>query len=135
MHYNEYGESDLEFSIIIECTTNELNEKELWYIENLNPYFNTVFIEKGKNKSINRYKTVFSEEHKKKLSKASLGVKKSKEHVENMPTKFKKGRIYTDEERKKLSIAQTKRWERDRHLAREISLKAWKTRRANKLKK
>lgn len=39
-HYNKYGESDLEFSILLPCEKKELINKEQFFIDSLTPYFN-----------------------------------------------------------------------------------------------
>jgi len=39
-HYNKYGKTDLQFSILEVCEQSELLQKEQHYIDTLNPYFN-----------------------------------------------------------------------------------------------
>jgi group I intron endonuclease len=40
VHYNKYGESDLQFSILLGCKKEELIRNEQSFIDALNPYFN-----------------------------------------------------------------------------------------------
>ena len=39
-HYNKYGESDLQFSVLTGCKVLELIDKEQFFIKSLNPWFN-----------------------------------------------------------------------------------------------
>ena len=92
-HYNKYGESDFQFSILISCDKDELISIEQFFLDAFNPYFN--FIKKAgsclgykhteeakKNMSIaqrNRnYKA--SDETKKKMSVSMKGKYKGKKH-------------------------------------------------------
>jgi predicted GIY-YIG superfamily endonuclease len=40
-HFNEYGASDLVFSIIEKCDVSELHQREQYWLIELNPFFNT----------------------------------------------------------------------------------------------
>lgn len=39
-HFNKYGESDLQFSVLLECGSQDLLTREQDFIDALNPYFN-----------------------------------------------------------------------------------------------
>lgn len=39
-HYNKYGESDLQFSVLLGCEKSELIINEQFFIDSYNPYFN-----------------------------------------------------------------------------------------------
>lgn len=39
-HYNKYGENNFKFTIIEQCKENELLNREQYYIDTFNPYFN-----------------------------------------------------------------------------------------------
>lgn len=39
-HYNKYGESDLQFSILVGCDKEDLIKQEQFFIDIYNPYFN-----------------------------------------------------------------------------------------------
>ena len=39
-HYNKYGESDLQFSILIGCEKSRLKANEQFFMDCFNPYFN-----------------------------------------------------------------------------------------------
>lgn len=60
-HYSKYGEFDLEFSVIVECSAETLIAYEQFYIDSLNPYFNN-----------------------RKIADSNLGLKRSVEAIEKM---------------------------------------------------
>lgn len=74
-HYNKYGESDLQFSIVFRCKEKYLLEIEQQFIDSHNPYFNECKIA-GNCLGIKR-----SEEARRNMSKAHQGVKLSVEHI------------------------------------------------------
>lgn len=80
-HFNKYGEKDLEFSILEECPTELLIEKEQMYIDTLNPYFNIS-----------------------KTAGSTLGLRCSEES-NNKRRKTWSEKIWTDEERKKFDFS------------------------------
>jgi group I intron endonuclease len=43
-HYNKYGQSDLQFSILLFCDKKELIRNEQYFIDNYKPYFNILKI-------------------------------------------------------------------------------------------
>lgn len=79
-HYNKYGESDLQFSILVECEKENLLKIEQEFIDSYKPYFNICPIagnctgihrsEKEKQKC-REYR--HTEEAKKKISEAGIG--------------------------------------------------------------
>ena len=113
-HCNKYGESDLQFSVLIECSISEILKLEQYIIDIYNPYFNILkiagsnlgfrfkqsdeAIEKWKisNKDKKRTKKThwkLSDETKQKMSTAKIGVPKSEEHKNNI-SKARKGKHY-----------------------------------------
>ena len=70
-HYNKYGESDLQFSILLECDKDELIKKEQYFIDNLNSYFNEAPIA---GSSLGRK---HSNNTKAKMSTAAMGHRNS----------------------------------------------------------
>jgi group I intron endonuclease len=80
-HYNKYGVNDLSFEVIEYCTRNNLLEREQYYLDTLNPWFNTY-----------------------PIAGSPLGHKPTKEHVEKV-RRAGLGRIVSEETRKKISEA------------------------------
>lgn len=80
-HYNKYGQSDLLFSIIIECEKEDLITIEQSFLDSYKPYFNTCKIAgntlgvKYSEESKQKMRRPKSEEHKEKLRKSRLGKK------------------------------------------------------------
>ena len=92
MHYNKYGEEDLVFSILSECSVNNLITTEQIFLDLVNPYFNICKVagswlgQKHSDLSILKMSKAkigkpswskdrkFSEEHKHNISLAKLGV-------------------------------------------------------------
>ncbi len=72
-HYNEYGKNDLLFSIIEECNTECLIDKEREYLKKFDPYFN-IYKEPGSPKNHH-----FSDEARQNMGNASRGRKQSEE--------------------------------------------------------
>lgn len=148
-HYNKYGAEDLSFHVICYCDLDDIRSIEQSFLDLSDWAFNmrdeAVGSAKGSKRSKKAcenmskarkgldYHRVYkvTDEHKRNLSKASKGIKKSPEHIANMPTKFPKGKVYTQEEKDVLKKAQLKRWERDKDKIRAMRLKGWETRRKN----
>jgi len=120
-HFNKYGETDLQFSILLECEKDDLIKKEQFFIDGHVPYFNVCKIagntagliawNKGK-------KGVFSLEAIKKMSISRLGNKNSLGRIgwnkgKKIGTSGMKGKHHSPESIKKLREAQKKRWEND----------------------
>lgn len=125
-HYNKYGESDLNFIILLECKKRDLLKKEQYYIDNNKPYFNCCSIAgsrygmkasdesklKMRNAKLNKYKgenhprfgKKVSEETRIKLRNSKIGKKQSQETIAKRIAKTT-GRKRTDETRLKISIA------------------------------
>lgn len=74
-HYNKYGESDLQFSILLGCDIVDLISAEQYFIDSHNPWFN------ASPTASSRLGTKASAESKYKMRLAKLGKKQSKEHV------------------------------------------------------
>ena len=68
-HYNKYGISDLQFSILLGCEKEDLIKIEQYFIDSYNPYFNS-FKLAGSTLGFHH-----SEETKKKLSISKMGNK------------------------------------------------------------
>jgi group I intron endonuclease len=114
-HYNKYGLSDLEFSILTSCDKEELIEKEQFFIDAYKPYFN-ISITAG-NPMMGRH---WSEEAKLKLSQSLKGRKRSEETKQKMRliqlnrpieinraiSETQKGRHASDETKHRMSESQ-----------------------------
>ena len=90
-HYNKYGESDLQFSILLGCDKEDLLKIEQYFIESYKPWFN-ICIKANSQIGLKR-----SDETKLKLSISHKGK-----------TTWNKGKtgIYSEETRKKISDCQ-----------------------------
>lgn len=100
-HYNKYGEKDLKFIVIIECSPSELLTKEQYFIDKHRPWFNInpfainrlgtkqSIESKIKNANSNKGKHFrkmgpMSEEAKQKMREARLGTKHKPETIAKM---------------------------------------------------
>jgi len=72
-HYNKYGESDLQFSILLGCDKEDLIKTEQYFMDFLKPWFN-ILPKAGNSLGIKR-----SNETKQKQRLLKLGIKKSEE--------------------------------------------------------
>lgn len=68
-HYNKYGESDLQFSILVGCDKEDLIKQEQFFIDFYNPYFNIC------KKAGSSLGVIRSEETNKKNREKHLGSK------------------------------------------------------------
>ena len=110
-HFNKYGESDLQFCILLECNADELIVQEQEYIDKLTPFFNCSQTA-GSPLGVKR-----SEETKEKQRNLKLGIKQSRETIEKrckklrgrkMPKSFidyLKTRVYSEEWKHKISLS------------------------------
>jgi len=90
-HFNKYGESDLVFSVITTCERDELIQKEQFYIDSYNPWFNT------RRLAESNIGVVKTDSTRSKISNSLKG---------NVPwNKGKTGFIMSDEAKKKHSLA------------------------------
>jgi group I intron endonuclease len=118
-HYNKYGKSDLEFSIIVGCSKVNLVSYEQFYIDALNPYFNILKIagnvigrvcseKTRKLMSLKHKGKKLSDEHKINLSKARKGINLNPPVTNETRHKMslaRKGHLTSLEARRKISIA------------------------------
>ena len=108
-HYNKYGESDLQFSIIVSCDKELLQVNEQFFIDSYKPYFNIcdkAYSQAGVKRSMetkkkiseskkghlpwNKGKTgIYSEETLRKISNASIGRILSDEHKKKIANSMK----------------------------------------------
>lgn len=127
-HFNKYGESDLQFTIILGCDKEDLIKIEQYFIDSYNPYFNnckfaysrlgqkaspeTLLKMSGVRK--NKKRKLFSDEWKKNIgrslkgrnawNKGIRGIRLS-DQTKNKMSKSKMGHITTGETRMKISKA------------------------------
>jgi group I intron endonuclease len=80
-HFNKYGETDLQFSIMSGCEHDALISQEQFYIDVYSPYFNVC-----------------------KIAGSSLGIKRSKETCEKI-RQYHIGTKASEETKRKISIA------------------------------
>lgn len=97
--WNKYGEDSFEFSIVEECSEDELNNKEIYWIKKMNAYHN------GYNQTEGGEGTHLPEDIKQKISESA---KERFTNIENHPMY---GRHHSDESRDKMSISQRKRFD------------------------
>lgn len=122
-HYNKYGKDDLIFTVIEECSKDQLISKEQIYIDNLMPLFNIckkagsvagIKLSKESRLKISKSHTgkpisletkiKISNSQKGKLS-ARYGKKHTKEALQKMRNKGMKGKHHTEETKEKIRKA------------------------------
>lgn len=134
-HYNKYGKTDLVFSIIVGCEKDDLIVTEQFYIDAYNPWFNIApragsqlgfkFSPESilKMRESAKKRAPISQETRAKMAanKNSKGKKWNEEQRAKMignknglGNRGRKGRPFTDEEKKKYSEALKRSWERRR---------------------
>jgi group I intron endonuclease len=115
-HFNKYGESDLQFSILLGCDKVDLLKTEQYFIDSYKPYFNAAKIagspgnfkqsdeakrkisEAFKGEKNPNYGKKFSKEHRQKLSESMKGRKgnnagkKMSEEVKRKISESRKGK-------------------------------------------
>ena len=105
LYVNKYGIDDLDFVVLEECDRNLLLEREQYYIDSLDPYFNICKV------AGNCYGVKQSEEAKQKRSMSLKGrpsPMKGRHHTQEAKDKignFNKGKKYSSERRKNISNA------------------------------
>jgi group I intron endonuclease len=130
-HFNKYGWSDLEFSVIVGCDRDNLMALEQFYIDALDPWFNlckvAVCIERAVSGNKGRRLT---EEHKRKISASMSGERNSmygkpspRKGGKGYPSPFKgkKGR-YSEETLQKMRKSNQRAWDRRKQKKMEDSL-------------
>jgi group I intron endonuclease len=116
-HFNKYGADDLSFEVLeIVENGSQLIEREQFYIDKINPFFNISKTagsrlgckasEETLSKQRNATRLPVTEECKRKISAALKGVKKSPDH-NNKVSKALMGHLVSDEVKEKLRIAAT----------------------------
>lgn len=88
----KYGKDNFKKEILCECNSlSELNEKEIFWISELNSMNNEIGYNLeagGSDRFLNKKRTkgdyTFTEEHKKNISKGMKGLPKNKKHKENI---------------------------------------------------
>jgi group I intron endonuclease len=98
-HFNKYGISDLQFSVLLGCEINDLIKTEQYFIDSWNPYFNICRIA-GNCSGIKQ-----SELTKQKKRDKQLGKKASQETRLKISNSMKghKGHKFTDEQKRNIS--------------------------------
>ena len=106
--YNKYGAENFDFSILCECTPDELDNLERYYILDV---YNSTDRSKGYNReSGGTLRKIVSKETRKKISEAGKRRFQNPEEIEKNRERISK--LYENPEmRKKASIAQKKRFE------------------------
>jgi group I intron endonuclease len=120
-HYDKYGKSDLQFSILLTCDKELLIQNEQFFLDSYDTYFNNCKIAEsqiGLKRSLEARERMriaklgkkHSEEHKRKIGLAHLGSKRSEEAKKKMSIKAMGNknslgthRIVSDETRKNMS--------------------------------
>jgi group I intron endonuclease len=98
-HFNKYGESDLQFSILLSCESTDLIKIEQYFIDSYNPYFNICRIA-GNCSGVKQ-----SELTKQKKREKQLGTIMTDETRLKISNSMKghKGHKFTDEQKRHIS--------------------------------
>lgn len=96
-HYNKYGESDLQFSILLGCDKEDLIKIEQYFIDILKPWFNNAPIA-GSNLGMKH-----SKKTRKKISMIQIGRKLSEEHKRKIG-EGNKGKILSEKTKQKIGL-------------------------------
>jgi len=115
-HYNKYGESDLEFIILVGCDKDRIIEMEQYFLDACNPYFNCcptagtctnmvrsqAAIDKQRKSMLGKKWTV---EARQRFSELRKGIPKSEEHRRKLSeaNKGKPGRRPSEEAIQRMS--------------------------------
>lgn len=127
-HYNKYGESDLQFSILLGCEREDLIKIEQYFIDSNNPYFNSsktagkgcnlgihLSEEQKRNLSIFRKGKKLSQETCNKIANGHRGIKLSEDHRRHISESNKgrkgslAGKSFSEEHRRKIGEANRRR--------------------------
>lgn len=110
-HVNKYGIDDLKIEIIEYCELEKLIDREQFYLDTLKPYFNTSTISVGCGgwKMTDEHKAILSKVHKGRIKSEEERRKISegnKGHITSEETKIKLRQLkHSEETKKKISIA------------------------------
>jgi group I intron endonuclease len=151
-HFNKYGESDLQFSVLLGCDKSDLLKIEQYFIDSYNPFFNICKIagnSLGTHRKLSKetrdrmsfarmgeknpmYGKKRSEEVILKIKKAKTGkpvlklqgIKRPDTTIRNIGNKYgekNKGRIFTEEHKKNISKAKmgSIAWNKDKKMTQE----------------
>ena len=131
--WNKYGEEQFTHSILEECSSQDRDAKEKYWIDTLQ----ATSIEFGYNICPNpstREGLPHTEKTKAKMSLAKKGKKKTAEHIRKI-VEGNRGRIVSEETRKKLSIAGTgRKWTEEQKQAIKNTRIGWKHSEASRQK-
>lgn len=94
-HYNKYGKSDLQFSILLGCKKENLIKNEQFFMDSYKPYFNI------RKNAQNNFGFKHSEETKQKISEANKGLKRSEETKQKM-SESRMGKKISEETKEKM---------------------------------
>jgi group I intron endonuclease len=112
--WNKYGKNNFKFEIIEQVEENQLNSREVYWIE----YYKSHNSEYGYNKTLGGDSEIPTEETKLKLSQASKGKPKSEQHKKNLWKN--RNKQVSKETRKKLSEAAKKRVQQGEYFSIEV---------------
>jgi group I intron endonuclease len=101
-HYNKYGETDLQFTILLSCEEEDLIKIEQYFIDSYTPYFNLCKIA-GRQMGMKGRK--HSEEFKRKIGNFHRGKHHSEETKQKIREKAT-GRHHSEETKNKISKIQ-----------------------------
>lgn len=96
-HVNKYSLEDIYFEILEECEVEKLVEREQFYLDTIDSYFNTAKIAENSLRGL-----VKTKEWGENISKSKKGVNTSTEYSKQRVKGVNTGRIVTDETRQKL---------------------------------
>lgn len=86
-HYDKYGESDFQFSILLGCDKEDLIKVEQYFFDSYKPWFNINMTAKS------NFGRKFSEEHKRKISEGNKGKHNNRIYSKDTRSKMRTARI------------------------------------------
>ena len=98
--WNKYGESVFDFIIIEECHKNILNDRERYWID----YYNTFYDKKHYNLTLDGDSRIYSKEVREKISKSRKGQRLT-ESTKRKLSEANKGKKLTQQHKEKISKA------------------------------